>query len=298
MATISETTGDEREDRIAELKRKMQESAKKAKAKQEAEAESATAVAEAEPEAVETGSEATAEETVAAETAADSPVAEPTATTADEATADPSEAAATPAPVAESNGTAAAAPAATATVPSAPATEAATATATAEDEAERKAQAQMTRREFLTYAWGAAAGLLAAEAGLASYFFMYPRFRAGEFGGKFFLSESDVPAIDAPPAGEVAGKFWLVNTDEGTRALYMVCTHLGCLYKWESSNNRFECPCHGSKFSKAGYYIEGPAPRSLDTFEVIEENSQVIVDTGKKTVGGPATESPARAVTA
>ncbi len=289
MATISETTGDEREDRIAELKRKMQESAKKAKAKQEAEAEteSTTAVAEADPEAVETSTE-TSTETTTEETAVASPAAESTTTAA------PSE---TTTPVAESNAAAVAAPA---TAPSAPTptAEPATETTAEVDEEEKRAQAQMTRREFLTYAWGAAAGLLAVEAGLASYFFMYPRFRAGEFGGKFFLSEGDVPASDAPPAAEVAGKFWLVNTDEGTRALYMVCTHLGCLYKWESSNNRFECPCHGSKFSKAGHYIEGPAPRSLDTFEVSEENNQLVVDTGKKTVGGPAMESPARAITA
>ena len=65
----------------------------------------------------------------------------------------------------------------------------------------------------------------------------------------------------------------------------MVCTHLGCLYKWAQSNNRFECPCHGSKFSREGFYIEGPAPRSLDTFLVTEENGVVIVDTGKKTLG-------------
>ena len=48
----------------------------------------------------------------------------------------------------------------------------------------------------------------------------------------------------------------------------MVCTHLGCLYKWEPSNSRFECPCHGSKFSREGHYIEGPAPRSLDQFVI------------------------------
>jgi len=48
--------------------------------------------------------------------------------------------------------------------------------------------------------------------------------------------------------------------------LYAVCTHLGCLPKWVATNNRFECPCHGSKFEKDGTYIEGPAPRSLDRF--------------------------------
>ena len=75
-----------------------------------------------------------------------------------------------------------------------------------------------------------------------------------------------------------------------------MCTHLGCLYKWAQSNNRFECPCHGSKFSREGFYIEGPAPRSLDTFLVAEEAGVVTVDTGKKTLGQPSADSPARAV--
>ena len=154
----------------------------------------------------------------------------------------------------------------------------------------------MNRREFLTYAWGAALGLLILEVGAGMFGFMYPRFKAGEFGGKFFLGPvSSLPPTDAPPQAETAGKFWLVNTtDEGPKALYMVCTHLGCLYKWAQSNNRFECPCHGSKFSREGFYIEGPAPRSLDTFLVTEENGVVTVDTGKKTLGQPSADSPAR----
>jgi cytochrome b6-f complex iron-sulfur subunit len=60
----------------------------------------------------------------------------------------------------------------------------------------------------------------------------------------------------------------LVNTDQGMVGIYKVCTHLGCLYKWVPPNSRFECPCHGSKFELDGTYIEGPAPRSLDRFEI------------------------------
>ena len=53
-------------------------------------------------------------------------------------------------------------------------------------------------------------------------------------------------------------------------AIYKVCTHLGCLYKYAPSNTRFECPCHGSKFHLDGTKIleEGPAPRSLDRFVI------------------------------
>jgi cytochrome b6-f complex iron-sulfur subunit len=167
-----------------------------------------------------------------------------------------------------------------------------------EETPEQKAKKEMNRREFLTYAWGAALGLIALQAGVGTFFFMYPRFKAGEFGGKFFLGPvSALPPTDAAPIPETAGKFWLVNTtDDGPRALYMVCTHLGCLYKWAQSNNRFECPCHGSKFSREGYYIEGPASRSLELFEITEEEGLVVVNTGKRILGGPAAESPGRVI--
>lgn len=260
MATIFELTGDEREQRIAELKQKMLAAYAKNKAAHDEgggaaeQAVTAIAVVEEElPEAVAT------------------PVVETvTAPVSNGAAVAPPKPAAAPKPAPKP----------------AKSEEAPVVTAT---------PAEMTRREFMTYAWGAALGLLTLETGLVSYFFMYPRFRAGEFGGKFFLSETELPTPDAAPIGYSAGKFWLVTTPEGPKAIYMVCTHLGCLYKWAPSNNRFECPCHGSKFSHDGFYIEGPAPRSLDYFTLSTENGQLTVDTGKKIVGTPSAESPVRA---
>ena len=179
-------------------------------------------------------------------------------------------------------------------------------------------QAGMNRREFVTYAWAAALGLVTLEGGLASYLFMYPRFKAGQFGGKFDLGAASLlPPTGDSPKPNPDGKFWLINSDAGPKAIYMVCTHLGCLYKWEPSNNRFECPCHGSKFSREGFYIEGPAPRSLDQFIVEVEEGGVValttesdqgaippavpspgakirVNTGKRVLGGPSADSPAK----
>lgn len=126
----------------------------------------------------------------------------------------------------------------------------------------------ISRREFLYYAWGASLALALAETTGMIIWFALPRFRAGEFGGVFKLTSSDLPALGDAPKGNPNGKFWLSNTTDGIAALYMVCTHLGCLYKWVPANNRFECPCHGSKFQANGVYIEGPAPRSLDRFEI------------------------------
>ena len=125
----------------------------------------------------------------------------------------------------------------------------------------------LTRREFLNYAWLASLGfVLVVGFGGATYFFSFPRFKAGEFGGVFALGKAGdvLPKPDDPPIHNQEGKFWLANVNGAIIALYDVCVHLGCLYDWQTVSGRFECPCHGSKYTKDGTYIEGPAPRSLD----------------------------------
>jgi cytochrome b6-f complex iron-sulfur subunit len=125
-----------------------------------------------------------------------------------------------------------------------------------------------SRREFLYYIWGASIVLLLGQATAGLIWFALPRFKAGEFGGVFTFSGADVPEPGAAPTNIPSGRFWLSNpAGQGFVALYGVCTHLGCLPKWVPTNQRFECPCHGSKYELDGKYIEGPAPRSLDRFK-------------------------------
>ncbi len=126
----------------------------------------------------------------------------------------------------------------------------------------------VTRREFLFYIWSASIALLLGELGGAIVWFALPRFREGEYGGKFPVDPATLPSVNAAPILNPVGKYWISNTDAGLLALSATCTHLGCLFKWVDLNNRFECPCHGSKFQGNGTYIEGPAPRSLDRFEL------------------------------
>jgi cytochrome b6-f complex iron-sulfur subunit len=107
--------------------------------------------------------------------------------------------------------------------------------------------------------------LLLGEATAGILWFSLPRFREGTFGGVFTYPPDKVPGAGSPPTNVPEGRFWVSNVEEqGLVILYAVCTHLGCLPKWVDNNNRFECPCHGSKYQKNGVYIEGPAPRSLD----------------------------------
>lgn len=194
----------------------------------------------------------------------------------------------------------------------------------------------MTRREFLYYIWGASMALFMAEFGGAIVWFALPRFKAGEFGGTFEIEIGKIPQVDAPPQDNPAGRFWLVNVgptraadprqpkdypvQQGLVAIYKVCVHLGCLYKWVPVNDRFECPCHGSKYLATGTRVDGPARRNLDVFimTVVDANgntlsqtkqgnpdtdpeagapiqvpssaAKIIIDTGKRIQGGPNTQ--------
>lgn len=131
-----------------------------------------------------------------------------------------------------------------------------------------------SRREFLYYIWGASIALLLGEVTAGLIWFTFPRFKEGEFGGIFPFDPGDLPSAGSAPVSVPAGRFHVSNTDDGLLILYGVCTHLGCLPKWIETNDRFECPCHGSKFEGDGTYIEGPAPRNLDMFpaEVVYAN--------------------------
>ncbi len=149
------------------------------------------------------------------------------------------------------------------------------------------AMPSMSRREFLYYVWAASIAILTAEFTGLFVWFALPRFRAGEFGGIFEVAIDQLPEVNAEPVPFSEGRFWLVNLDTtqpnnkmyravdeeediiGAAAIYKVCTHLGCIYAWNKANERFECPCHGSKYRLDGRRIEDPAPRSLDRFELV-----------------------------
>lgn len=80
----------------------------------------------------------------------------------------------------------------------------------------------------------------------------------------------------------VRGRFYLARLEDGGfLALSRKCTHLGCTLPWVEKENKFICPCHASTFDITGKVISAPAPRALDIYPVIIENSIVKVDTGK-----------------
>jgi len=51
-----------------------------------------------------------------------------------------------------------------------------------------------------------------------------------------------------------------------------ICPHLGCRFNWDTGQNKFICPCHGSVYSLYGEHLAGPAPRGLDPLPLQEKS--------------------------
>jgi len=82
---------------------------------------------------------------------------------------------------------------------------------------------------------------------------------------------------------------WVVREPGRLFVIFAQCTHLGCTPDWESSQNIFHCPCHGSEYDSEGVNFAGPAPRPMDRCHVIiDPSNQIIVDTSQRYIQDPA----------
>lgn len=41
------------------------------------------------------------------------------------------------------------------------------------------------------------------------------------------------------------------------------CPHMGCALKWNEAENTWDCPCHGSRFTKEGKLLDDPAIKNM-----------------------------------
>jgi Rieske Fe-S protein len=98
-----------------------------------------------------------------------------------------------------------------------------------------------------------------------------------------------VEAVDDIPAGEgrvvtLRGERLAVyrNGNGELSALSPVCTHLGCLVHWNTTEKSWDCPCHGSRFDPQGRILNGPAVAPLEARRLPEEaEPDVLIDLGE-----------------
>ncbi len=145
---------------------------------------------------------------------------------------------------------------------------------------ENKDKKGLSRRDFLGISAFGAAILASVSALAGSLRLIKPNVR---------YEESKQFKIGKPenfPEGTLRNiaekKVFIFSDSDGIFAITSVCTHLGCLiYPTEWG---FQCPCHGSKYNEKGKVIAGPAPRSLEWYEISQDVEGTLVVDSAKTV--------------
>lgn len=89
-----------------------------------------------------------------------------------------------------------------------------------------------------------------------------------------WLTAGEVESAEAvaPGAGAVVRrglrKVAVYRDEEGRlHERSAVCTHLGCIVRWNDVERTWDCPCHGSRYDRFGAVITGPAPQDLSAAE-------------------------------
>lgn len=71
---------------------------------------------------------------------------------------------------------------------------------------------------------------------------------------------------------------WTVLYARSTNPTEAVLTPRQCLVEWEESLEQFLELCGGSRWSRDGKYVAGPAPRDLDSFPARVENGKLYIE--------------------
>lgn len=63
-------------------------------------------------------------------------------------------------------------------------------------------------------------------------------------------------------------------------AVNPTCPHKACIIGWQADQNVFICPCHNSKFTPDGKFLNPPANKPLQVYQAKVEGEQILVKQG------------------
>jgi len=94
------------------------------------------------------------------------------------------------------------------------------------------------------------------------YYLLRDRFRAGT------KSQKSIPRNEGRILDRNGKKVAAYRDEHGKLSFCSpVCTHLGCVVRWNGAEKTWDCPCHGSRFKATGEVIGGPAETPLSEAE-------------------------------
>jgi glycine/D-amino acid oxidase-like deaminating enzyme/nitrite reductase/ring-hydroxylating ferredoxin subunit len=97
---------------------------------------------------------------------------------------------------------------------------------------------------------------------------------AAKFIGDRF-AKTKIKELDELAAGEAKvvkyeGDSLALYKDEngGLHAVNPSCTHINCIVGWNTAEQSWDCPCHGSRFSMDGEMLTAPARKDLEKIDL------------------------------
>lgn len=155
----------------------------------------------------------------------------------------------------------------------------------------------MSRRQLLNFFTGATVAATLGSTLYPVFSYLAPPAESSENGyiiakdklgnpipAKQILAEP--PGTRALVAGLAGEPTYLIVKEENTLdAIGIVdnCTHLGCTFPWNSIDEQFQCPCHGSRFAADGSVRRGPADRPLKLVHVKVEDDYIWISPWQET---------------
>ena len=126
-----------------------------------------------------------------------------------------------------------------------------------------------TRRQFLKNAAILGALLLGfAQIVRAIWLYLFPPKRPKTYHRYLVCKEGELKVGEAKEITLGKTPVYVIRLEGGYRVYSGICTHLGCIVRWEKEKNRFFCPCHKGIYAPDGRVISGPPPRPLDQYKV------------------------------
>jgi len=145
---------------------------------------------------------------------------------------------------------------------------------------ERRVEEVPRRRRFLNWMLGTGVGALGIS-------ILYP---VARFLVPPEVEESDASQItlplsqrDVPPNSGQVFRFGsrpgiIIRTPAGElRAFDGMCTHLDCIVQYREDLGRIWCACHNGHYDLNGINIQGPPPRPLKAYSVVEQGDKIVV---------------------
>ncbi len=134
-----------------------------------------------------------------------------------------------------------------------------------------------SRRGFLDWLIGLCSAISGAAMTIPSLMYLWPAAQGGESSnvevpGAENLSVGTSTKVQVGPRAVI-----VVRGRDGYVAFSAVCTHLGCLVRWDPGKKQFLCPCHAAAFDDKGQVVSGPPPGPLEPYKVKEVSGKVFV---------------------